>query len=305
MINQPDLLIDLVGIKMKNPVMNAAGCFDESYKELLDISRLGAIVSKTITYSPREGNPPPRITETSAGMINSIGLQNPGVHAFVKDKLPLLAQFGIPVIVSIAGNTIEEFVKLAQTLIQLAPKEIIAGIEVNVSCPNIHGGNLPFGTDPKVVEELTTKVKQVVKVPVIIKLTPNLTDIKVIAQSAQKGGADIISLINTIKAAAFVKRLSDKKEVLLSGGLSGPCIYPVALRMIAEVASVVNLPIIGMGGIMNASDAIGFLKVGASTVGIGTANFINPQVMIEIIEGIKEHLIKNHLKSVKEIRAPQ
>ena len=293
---KPNLKIDIAGIKMKNPIMTASGTFGygEEYSRFFNLNKLGAIVVKGTTLEPRLGNPQPRICETPSGMINSIGLQNVGVESLIKDKLPFLRQFDVPVIVNIAGKTQEEFRDLAKILDQV---DGIAGLEVNISCPNVKEGGVLFGSSPKMAARISSKVKENTRLPVIVKLTPNVTDIAAIAKAVKEAGADAISLINTLRGAGFVD------GVLLQGGLSGPCIKPHALWMVnAVVQADLGIPVIGMGGIASATDALEFFKVGAAAIAIGTAFFVNPMAAIEIIDGVKEYLIKNQIKSVGALK---
>jgi len=294
----PNLSVNIAGIKMKNPVMVASGTFGygEEYAELVNLNSLGAIIVKGITLKPQIGNPPPRIVETSSGMLNAIGLENVGVERFIKEKLPYLRKFDTPVIVNIAGKTVNEYVELAKRLDGLAD-----ALEINISCPNVAKGSLEFGQDPSLTYEVVNKVRQVTQLTLIAKLSPNVTDIKVIAKSAEDAGVDAISLINTILGMAI--DVATKKPILgnIKGGLSGPAIKPIALRMVFEVAQAVKVPIIGQGGIMNATDALEFIIAGASAIAVGTANFVNPQISLKIIEGIENYLIENNISSVHEL----
>jgi dihydroorotate dehydrogenase (NAD+) catalytic subunit len=299
--NKGCLEVNIGSIKMQNPVMVASGTFGygEEYSELVDINKLGAVVTKTITLEPREGNPPPRMIETPSGMINSIGLQNVGVEEFVDKKLPFLKKFKARIIVSIAGNTVEEYAQLASIL----DKEKIDGIELNISCPNVMhaGGKTLFAQDAAITDELVHKARKATSLPLIIKLSPNVTDIVEIAVRAEDAGADALSLVNTFQAMA-VKINNGGVSKIITGGLSGPAIKPIALRMVWEVAHNVEIPVIGMGGIMDVEDAIEFLIAGASAVAVGTAMFINPQAPVKIIAGIEEYLRKNKLGSVRELQ---
>jgi len=293
---KPNLKIEIAGIKMKNPVMTASGTFGygQEYSRYFDLNKLGAIVVKGTTLKPKLGNPQPRICETPSGMINSIGLQNVGVDSLVKDKLPFLRRFNVPVIVNIAGNTAEEFRDLAKILDQVAG---LAGLEVNISCPNVKQGGISFGIDAKETFRIVARVKNSCSLPVLVKLTPNVTDIVVIARAAKEAGADALSLINTLRGAGFVN------GVLLRGGLSGPCLKPHALWMVDRVAQAdLGLPIVGLGGITNAQDALEFLKVGATAIAIGTAFFVNPLAAVQTIDGLKKYLVKNQINSVSKLR---
>jgi len=291
---KPDLSVQIGKLKLKNPVMVASGTFGyaEEFKDFMDSKQLGAIVSKTITLRPRRGNPPPRTCETPAGMINSIGLENPGLEVFIEEKLPLLKKIDPPLIVSIASEgDPQEFVTLAQRLDKI--KEV-AAMELNISCPNIKDArHPPAGTrlisqDPKATYNLVKAVRKVTKKTLITKLSPNVTDITGIALAAEKAGSDAISLINTITAMTIDIQERKPKIAAVTGGLSGPAIRPIAVRMVWEVYQKIGIPIIGMGGIMDTSSALEFFIAGASAISIGTANFINPKASIEIIEGIKK-----------------
>jgi dihydroorotate dehydrogenase (NAD+) catalytic subunit len=278
-------MVDIAGIKMKNPVMVASGTFGygEEYSELIDLNKLGAIVTKSVTLNPRPGNPPPRICETSAGMLNSIGLQNDGLKVFIEKQLPFLSKFDVPVIVNVAGETIDEYVEVSRALSR-EPK--VRGIELNISCPNVKKGGMTFGIDPKATKELIEEVRAATKLPLIAKLSPNVTDITVIAKAAVSAGADALSLINTVLGMAIDIKTKKPKLATVTGGLSGPAIKPIAIRMVWQVAQVVKVPIIGIGGIMTAEDAYEFLLAGASAVQIGTANFVDVEAPLKIIEGL-------------------
>jgi len=278
-------MVDIAGIKMKNPVMVASGTFGygEEYSELIDLNKLGAIVTKSITLNPRAGNPPPRICETPAGMLNSIGLQNDGLKVFIEKQLPFLSKFDVPVIVNVAGETIDEYVEVSRTL----SRELkVRGIELNISCPNVKKGGMTFGIDPKATKELIEEVRAATKLPLIAKLSPNVTDITVIAKAAVSAGADALSLINTVLGMAIDIKTKKPKLTTVTGGLSGPAIKPIAIRMVWQVAQAVKVPIIGIGGIMTAEDAYEFLLAGASAVQIGTANFIDAETPLKIIKGL-------------------
>jgi dihydroorotate dehydrogenase (NAD+) catalytic subunit len=296
----PDMSVDIGGLWLKSPVMTASGTFGygEEYACYVDINRLGAVVVKGVSLNPRQGNPAPRIMETPFGMINSIGLQNPGVKAFVTDKLPFLKQFDVAVIVNIFGETVDEYMRVADTLTQA---DGIHALEVNISCPNVEKGGMCFGTDPEIAHEVTQRVKSVTHLPVIVKLSPNVTDIGEIAESVQAGGADAISLINTISGMSVDVENRRPHLQRVTGGLSGPAIKPVALRMVREVVKRVSVPVIGVGGIMNASDALEFLIVGAKAVQVGTANFVNPRATMDIIDGIEEYMMRHHLQDIREL----
>jgi dihydroorotate dehydrogenase (NAD+) catalytic subunit len=295
-----NLAAEIAGIKMKNPVMVASGTFGfgEEYSEVMDLTRLGAIVTKTITLKARKGNPPPRICETPSGMLNSIGLQNNGLEALLNDHLPNLEKFKTPIIVNIAGDTPNEFIDIATKLNKMP---MVKGIELNISCPNVKEGGMFFGCDPKLTSEVIRKVKRATSVPVIAKLTPNVTDIKEIAKAAENAGADAISLINTLVGMAIDVETMKSKIGAGTGGLSGPAIKPIAVRMVHEVSKVVKIPVIGVGGIMTGEDAIEFFLAGASAVQVGTANFVDMEASIKVIEGIKSYLEARNLKSHEDI----
>ncbi len=302
---QPNLTINIGRLRLKNPVIAASGTFGyaEEFKGLLDLKKLGGIVSKTITLNPRKGNLPPRTCETPAGMLNSIGLENPGLKVFIKEKLPVLKRTGIPIIVSIASETgdLAEFKILAQELNKI--KKVDA-LELNISCPNVvnkeQTGKL-ISQDPKATYDAVKTVRKNTKKTLITKLSPNVTDIAEIALAAQTAGSNAVSLINTVSAMSI--NIEKKRPKIASGiaGLSGPAIRPIAVRMVWEVYQKVKIPIIGMGGIMNTSDAIEFFLAGSSAVAIGTANLINTRVTVEIIEGIKKYMIKNKIKDLKAL----
>lgn len=295
-----DLAVEIAGIKMKNPVMTASGCYGygREYACFYNLSELGALVVKGTTLEPREGNIPPRIVETAAGILNSVGLQNPGVSRLISEELPRLKNIEVPVIINIAGNLEEEYVKLAECL---DPLEEVKGIEVNISCPNVKKGGMAFGTDLNSAFRLVKNVRAATAKPLIVKLSPNVTDIVEMAGAVEEAGADAISLINTLLGMAV--DIHQKKPVLgnIMGGLSGPAIKPVALRMVWQVSEKVKVPVIGMGGIMNAEDALEFIMAGASAVAIGTANFVNPLAVPEIVKGIRDYMYNNNFHRIKEI----
>lgn len=296
----PNLAIELAGISLKNPVMVASGTFGygEEYAQLVDLNRLGAIVAKTITLKPRLGNEPPRIVETASGVLNSIGLQNVGIDAFVNEKLPFFREYDVPLIVSIAGETTDEYVQLAKTL----QGEKIAGLELNLSCPNIkYKKKLMFAQDAQATHQVVSRVKKATSLPLMVKLSPNVMDIASIAKVCEEAGADGVSLINTFSGMAI--DVESRKPILrqITGGLSGPAIKPIALRMVYEVHKAVKIPIIGIGGIMTAGDALEFIIAGAKAVAIGTGNFVDPLTPIKVIDGIKEYMVKNKIKDIKLI----
>lgn len=304
-----DLGVQIGKIKFKNPVLVASGTFGHAKEFLpfIDLKKLGGIVTKTITVKPRLGNPPQRIVETPSGMLNAIGLQNPGVEKFIEEKLPFLRKTGVPVVVSIMGYSAEEFLVVTKRLEEAGGFD---GYELNLSCPNVsYGTNKTnvyesvrmFAHDEKLIEEVVSAVRNVTKKTVIAKLGPDVSDIGKMARAAERAGADAVSLINTL--IAMVIDVKTRKPVLANktGGLSGPCIRPVAVRMTWDAAKAVKIPVIGMGGIMNAHDALEFLIAGASAIQVGTANFLNPAASIEILDGIKDFIKKEKLKDLGEI----
>ena len=295
-----NMAVNLGRIRLKNPVMTASGTFGygEEYADYVDLNRIGAIVVKGLSLKPRLGNPPPRIMETTGGMLNAIGLQNIGVDAFIDEKLHFLQKFDVKVIANIYGETYAEYIKVAK---KLSMAKGVHALEINVSCPNVKKGGISFGSDPKTAAQVTHKVKDATGLPVIVKLTPNVTNIAAIAQAVEKAGADAISLINTLAGMSvdLKKRMPHLKNI--TGGLSGPAIKPVALRMVWQVVKRVSVPVIGIGGIMTAEDALEFLILGAKAVQIGTANFINPHATIDILEGIKNYLQSNKIKDINQI----
>lgn len=297
---QPDLSVNIAGIQFKNPVMTASGTFGygEEFAPYLDLNRLGAVVVKGLSLKPRQGNPPPRIVETAAGMLNSIGLQNVGVEAFIEKKLPFLKKFDTKVIVNFFGDSIEEYCEVARVLDY---NEGIAGLEMNISCPNKQERWLEFGTNPDLTFRVVNAVRKYTRLPLIVKLSPNVTDITLIAKAAQDAGADVLSLINTLSGMAVDVNTRRPKLGNIIGGLSGPAIKPVALKMVWQVFKAVKLPLIGIGGIMTAEDAIEFMLVGASAIQIGTANFVDPSASIKILEGIEEYFKRNKVNNVKEL----
>jgi dihydroorotate dehydrogenase (NAD+) catalytic subunit len=296
----PNLNVDIGGLQLKNPVMTASGTFGygEEYAPYMDLNLPGAIVVKGLSLEPRVGNPPPRIMETPCGMLNAVGLQNIGVRAFIRDKLPFLRQFGASVIANIYSESLDEFPKLAGILSE-APG--VHALEVNISCPNVKKGGVAFGTDPDMAAEVTRRVKAETNLPLIVKLSPNVTDIALIAQSVEAAGADALSLINTITAMSVdvEKRAPHLKNI--TGGLSGPAIKPVALRMVWQVVNRVSIPVIGVGGIMTASDALEFFIVGARAVQVGTANFVDPRTIPEMIKGIESYLARHGMKHIGDV----
>ncbi len=296
---RPNLAVEIAGISLKNPVMTASGTFGygTEFTPFFDLNALGAIIVKTVTMHPRTGNPPPRVAETPAGMLNSIGLQNVGIDGFLREKLPFLRTLGTPLFVNIAGKSVEEFSDLAK---RLSDAEGVAGIELNISCPNVAGG-LDFATDPRLAYEVVRSVRQTTSLPVIPKLSPNVTDISVIARAAADGGADALSLINTIVGMVIDVRSRKPKLPGATGGLSGPAIRPIAVRMVWEVAQAVRIPLIGIGGIMTGEDAIEFLLAGASAVQVGTANFLDPLAPMKVLASIEDYLSRHGLDNVTSL----
>ena len=303
MIDKPNLEVEIAGIKLKNPVMTASGTFGygEEFSPFIDLDKLGAMVLKGIFLKPKMGNPPPRIIETPSGMLNAIGLQNVGVEVLIKEKLPYLKKFNTPVIINISGDTIEEYVELAQRLEEVSAEMGVAGLEVNISCPNVKKGGMAWGTDAKATYKIVSSIQKATTLPLIVKLTPNVTDIKTIAQAAEEAGADALSLINTLVGMAVDIDSRKPKLANISGGLSGPAVKPVALWLVWQVFQTVKIPIIGIGGIIKIEDALEFIIAGARAIEIGTANFVNPRVTIEIIEGIEKYLTENNIKDVNEL----
>ncbi len=300
MTHKSDLSVNIGGLTLKNPVMTASGTFGygEEFSDFFDLNRLGAIIVKGLSVLPSAGNPPPRIVETPCGMLNAIGLENVGIESFLKEKLPYLKKLSTPLFVNIYGKTMEEYEKVAE---RVDPVAEIAGIELNVSCPNVKEGGVAFGIDPAAVSRVVGKVRKKTSKPMMVKLSPNVTDIAEIAKQAEGAGADSISLINTITGMAIDIDTRKPKLANITGGLSGPAIKPVALRMVWQVAGAVDIPVIGIGGIMNAEDAIEFIIAGASAVQVGTANFINPAACMEILEGITDYLAQRDIGRLTEI----
>jgi len=295
-----NMAVNLGRLKLKNPVMTASGTFGygEEYADYVDLSQLGAIVVKGLSLKPRLGNPPPRIMETAGGMLNAIGLQNIGVDAFIDEKLPFLKKFDVKVIANIYGETYDEYIKIAK---KLSMAKGVHALEVNISCPNVKRGGVSFGSDPKTAAQVTRKIKDETSLPVIVKLTPNVTDIAAIAEAVEKAGADAISLINTLTGMSVDLKTRMPHLKNITGGLSGPAIKPIALRMVWQVVQRVSVPVIGIGGIMTAEDALEFLVLGAKAVQIGTANFVNPHATIDILEEMQNYLQRNKIKDINQI----
>ncbi len=298
-MKKPSLAVDLAGLRLKNPVMTASGTcgYAEELAPYADLSGLGAVVVKTITLLPRVGNPAPRIAETPSGMLNSIGLQNVGIEAFLREKLPILRRLKVPILVNIAGKSVEEYAELAKRL-EGVPG--VSALELNISCPNVAGG-LDYGTDPRLTREVVRAVKQVTSVPVIPKLSPNVTDITVIARAAADGGADALSLINTLLGVAIDPHSRRPKIHTVTGGLSGPAIKPIALRMVWQVAQAVPLPLIGIGGIQTGEDAVEFLLAGATAVQVGTATFVDPRAPLKVRDGIAAYCARHGVRDVRDL----
>ncbi len=285
---------------MRNPVMTASGTFGygEEYADFIDVRKLGAIVLKGITLKRREGNPPPRLVESSSGLINAIGLHNIGVEALIKEKLPVLKNVGTPIIVNIGGETVEEFIRAVEIL---NGAEGVAGIEVNISCPNLGSGRKLFAQDAVEAGRLIENIRRVCRLPLIVKLSPQVTDITEIAKVCEDAGANAISLINSFPAMAIDVRTRKPLLGNITGGLTGPAIKPVALKMVWDVCKAIKIPVVGMGGIATGEDAIEFMLAGANAVAVGTANFINPNVTEEIVAAIEDYLVRNGFTSVSEI----
>ena len=291
--------VNLAGVELKNPVMTASGTFGSGaeYSEFVDLSRLGAVVTKGVANVPWPGNPTPRIAEVYGGMLNAIGLQNPGIDVFVKRDIPFLKQYDTKIIVNVCGKTTEDYIEVVERLGD-EPGDLL---EINISCPNVKEGGIAFGQDPKAVEAITREVKKHAKQPVIMKLSPNVTDITVMAKAAEAGGADVLSLINTLTGMKIDINRRAFAIANKTGGMSGPAVKPVAVRMVYQVANAVSLPIIGMGGIATAEDALEFIMAGATAVSVGTANFYNPYATVEIAEGIENFMKKQKVEDIREL----
>ena len=292
--------VNLAGVELKNPVMVASGTFGSGaeYSEFVDLNRLGAVVTKGVANVPWPGNPAPRIAETASGMLNAIGLQNPGIDLFSKRDLPFLEKFDTKVIVNVCGHSTEEYLDVVE---RLADEPRVDMLEINISCPNVKEGGIAFGQDPKAVEAITKAVKAKAKQPIIMKLSPNVTDITVMAKAAEAGGADCLSLINTLTGMKIDIERQTFAIANKTGGLSGPAVKPVAVRMVYQVANAVKIPIIGMGGICTAEDAMEFILAGATAVSIGTANFANPYTTVEVIDGIEAYMRRHGVEDINEL----
>lgn len=291
--------VNLAGVELKNPVMTASGTFGSGaeYSEFIDLNELGAVVTKGVANVPWSGNPTPRIAETYGGMLNAIGLQNPGIDVFCKRDIPFLKQFDTKIIVNVCGKSTEDYCEVVERLAD----EPVDLLEINISCPNVKEGGIAFGQNPKAVEAITKEVKKYAKQPVIMKLSPNVTDITEMARAAEAGGADLLSLINTLTGMKIDINRRTFALANKTGGMSGPCVKPVAVRMVYQVAQTVHVPIIGMGGISNAEDALEFILAGATAVSIGTANFANPYATVETVKGIEEYLKKNQIDDINTL----
>lgn len=294
-----NLSVDFAGVTMKNPVTTASGTFGSGaeYGEYVDLNRLGAVTTKGVANVPWPGNPTPRVCETYGGMLNAIGLQNPGIDVFVERDIPYLKQYDTRIIVNVCGHTTEEYLEVVE---RLADQDVDL-LEINISCPNVKEGGIAFGQNPKLVEQITAEIKKKAKQPVIMKLSPNVTDITETAKAAEAGGADALSLINTLTGMKI--DINRRRFALANqtGGMSGPAVKPVAVRMVYQVAHAVKLPVLGMGGIRTAEDALEFIMAGASMVAVGTANFNNPTATVDVIEGIEQFMKEHHIEDIHEL----
>ena len=291
--------VNLAGVELKNPVMTASGTFGSGteYSEFVDLNRLGAVVTKGVANVPWPGNPTPRVIETASGMLNAIGLQNPGIDVFCERDIPFLKKYDTKIIVNVCGKSTKDYCEVVERL----GNEPVDMLEINVSCPNVKEGGIAFGQNPKALEEITKEVKKYAKQPVIMKLSPNVTDITEMAKAAEAGGADVLSLINTLTGMKI--NIHNRKFALANktGGMSGPAVHPIAVRMVYQVAQAVNLPIIGMGGVHTAEDAIEMMLAGATAVAVGTANFQNPRATMEILEGIRSYMAEYEISDIREL----
>ena len=294
-----DMRVNIAGVEWKNPVTVASGTFGSGaeYADFVDLNQLGAVTTKGVANVPLEGNPTPRVAEVYGGMMNAIGLQNPGIDLFCERDIPFLRQYDTKIIVNVCGHAPEEYLEVVERLAD----EPIDMMEINISCPNVNAGFLAFGQDARHVEELTGQIKKIAKQPIIMKLTPNVTDITEIAKAAEAGGADAISLINTLTGMKIDVNRRTFAVANKTGGVSGPAVHPIAVRMVYQAAQAVRIPIIGMGGICTAEDALEFILAGASAVSVGTANFHNPRATLDVIEGIEAYMKKNGFESVKDM----
>lgn len=294
-----NLSVDFAGVEMKNPVTTASGTFGSGaeFAEFVDLNELGAVTTKGVANVPWDGNPTPRVCETYGGMLNAIGLQNPGIDVFAKRDIPFLKQYDTKIIVNVCGRTTKDYVEVVERLSQ----EDVDLLEINISCPNVKAGGIAFGQDPKQVEKITSEIKAKAKQPVIMKLSPNVTDITVMAKAAQEGGADAISLINTLTGMKIDINRRAFALANKTGGMSGPAVKPIAVRMVYQAAHAVTIPVLGMGGIATAEDALEFIMAGATMVSIGTANFHNPTATVDVIRGMEAFMQKNGVKDIKEL----
>lgn len=294
-----NLKVDLAGVTLKNPIMTASGTFGSGteYSEFIDLDQLGAVVTKGVANIPWEGNPTPRVAEVYGGMLNAIGLQNPGIDLFIERDIPFLKKYDTKIIVNVCGKTTEDYCEVVERLAD----QPIDMMEINISCPNVKEGGIAFGQDPKAVEAITKEIKKYAKQPVIMKLSPNVTDIGEMARAAEAGGADVLSLINTLTGMKI--DIHNRRFALANktGGMSGPAIHPIAVRMVYQAAQAVKLPIIGMGGISTAEDAIEMMLAGATAVSVGTANFNNPTATIDILDGIKSYMAEYEVSDINEL----
>lgn len=294
-----NMSVNIAGVEWKNPVTVASGTFGSGaeYSEFTDLNKLGAVTTKGVANVPWTGNPTPRVAEVYGGMLNAVGLQNPGIELFCKRDIPFLKQYDTKIIVNVCGHSTEEYVEVVKRLAD----EPVDMLEINISCPNVKEGGIAFGQDPKAVEAITREMKKYAKQPIIMKLSPNVTDITEMARAAEAGGADALSLINTITGMKI--DINRRKFVLANktGGMSGPAIHPVAVRMVYQAAHAVNIPIIGMGGIMTADDAIEMILAGAAAISVGTANFVNPHATMEIVDGIENYMKQYHVNDINEL----
>ncbi len=300
---RPDLSVDLGGLRMQNPVTVASGTFGygREYAEYVDLRRLGAITCKGIRLDPVEGNPQPRIAEVRGGMLNAIGLQGPGVEGFVRDALPFLRALGVPAICNIWGLSVDEYAEVAR---RLSAEEGVSALELNVSCPNVHGGGAAFGTDPRTLSAVVSAARAATRLPLLVKLAPNVPDVTVFARAAEEAGADALSISNTIPA--MVIDVERRRPFLgnVQGGLSGPALHPVAVRLVWQAAAAVRIPILGMGGIVEPADAIELLCAGATAVAVGTANFTDPATALRVVDGIRDYMVRHGLAKVADIAIP-
>lgn len=294
-----NLTVDFAGITMKNPVTTASGTFGSGmeYSEFVDLDKLGAVTTKGVASEPWPGNPTPRICETYGGMLNAIGLQNPGIDLFIQRDLPFLQQYDTNIIVNVCGRTPEEYIAVVERLAE----QDIALLEINISCPNVKAGGIAFGQDPKQVEQITSRIRQAAKQPVMMKLSPNVTDIAEMARAAEAGGADAVSLINTLTGMKIDVERRSFALANKTGGMSGPAVKPVAVRMVYQAAHAVQIPVLGMGGICTAEDALEFLMAGATMVAVGTANFHEPSSTVQVVEGICAYMDRHGISEVRDL----